>query len=216
MTFHDFLKRSDSFAYLETADSDPYYGRGDHLLDCLFSAPSIAGPQTSPPTPSPTSTLTITPTVATPTCDNLRTPSIATSPTHNAGPGSTSTSRLGSSLSLIQFPHQVEGLVNNSAYLKTRTYLSLMREGEYVVNWHYDGFTQLIAHVYGSGKTFEIAPPVSSGRLSGWLQEDQSPKECDVQSVTLRPLDILYLPARWCHRVTTRGISWTINKGYAP
>jgi hypothetical protein len=146
--------RNGRFAYMETADSDPLYGRGHHLIDCL------------PPS-------------------HLR---------HWA---------------------LNRGAQLNWSYFKTRAYVSLMHEeGEYIVEWHYDGYHQVILNVCGVDKTFELSPP-PPGHLcdeSGWLPAERYPKAAE--AVVLRPGDVLFLPAGTLHRVVTRGLSMTINTGF--
>ena len=67
-----------------------------------------------------------------------------------------------------------------------------------------------------SEKVFEISPPLKdgisprSGPVSGWATE---PEAHNIQRVSMRTGDVLYLPAGWLHRVTTRGTTFTVNWG---
>ncbi len=52
--------------------------------------------------------------------------------------------------------------------------------------------------------------------MSGWLGPGELPPPAAVKRVALRPGDVLFLPARVCHRVTTAGPSLTVNWGLLP
>ena len=75
-----------------------------------------------------------------------------------------------------------------------------------------------------SEKLFEIAPPENARTshkdsdassphrpVSGWAA---APEASKVQHAALRTGDVLYLPAGWLHRVTTRGATFTVNWGF--
>ncbi|KAJ1470004.1 hypothetical protein T484DRAFT_1981060 [Baffinella frigidus] len=86
--------------------------------------------------------------------------------------------------------------------------------GKMEVEWHYDGFDQVILCVAGSGKTFSLAPPVCEEPVSGWLSPGEFPAKSQVEEVTLHPGDVMFLPARVCHQVSTVGLSLTVNWGF--
>ena len=123
-------------------------------------------------------------------------------------------------------PRPLAQACNEDRFMKTRCYLKLdQRVAEngssgidvpMVVDWHTDGFDQIIVNALGSDqKLFELWPPVSPEFLSGWLPAHQKPSITDtVDQIWLRPGDVLYLPARWCHRVVTHAPSFTINWGF--
>ncbi len=85
----------------------------------------------------------------------------------------------------------------------------------------------MILNAAGDGtKLFELAPPLAGSRpISAWLGADDAARAAAAAAaaaaggggaVRLRAGDVLYLPARWCHRVVTRGPSMTVNWGFYP
>ncbi len=81
----------------------------------------------------------------------------------------------------------------------------------------------MILNALGDGtKAFELAPPLAGSRpVSAWLGADEAAAAAAAAAagggaVRLRAGDVLYLPARWCHRVVTRGPSMTVNWGFYP
>jgi hypothetical protein len=76
----------------------------------------------------------------------------------------------------------------------------------------------VILNALGDGtKAFDLAPPVPGSRPeSAWLRPDEEPAPGAAATVRLRAGDVLYLPARWRHRVVTAGPSMTVNWGFFP
>ena len=78
---------------------------------------------------------------------------------------------------------------------------------------------QVILNALGDGtKAFELAPPLPGSRPeSAWLPPAEAPPPgATAAPVRLGAGDVLYLPARWCHRVVTAGPSMTVNWGFYP
>jgi hypothetical protein len=90
-------------------------------------------------------------------------------------------------------------------------------EGEYIVEWHYDGYHQVILNVCGVDKTFQLSPP-PPGHLcdeSGWLPAEQYPKAA--KALVLRPGDVsvfilCVLPAAFSfHHVMTASCTGVVS-----
>lgn len=116
-------------------------------------------------------------------------------------------------------PRPLAALFQDACLLKVRCYLRLENDSapEMIVNWHYDGFDQVILNVTGERKFFDLHPPISDEHVSGWVKQPETAlHQANITRVHLRSGDVFVLPARWCHRVVTDGGSFTVNWAFQP
>lgn len=208
LSFADFVDRSLSgeYAYLETADTDLRYGRGHHVLDvfeCLAQSPvcsegggnsTMLGLLESRPLSSA-----------------LREESFF------------KTRAYISILAADKF-NVAEWHFDGFHQAILAVAVGGEPDGE---EGGGDGGEEGGGDVYSrafSEKLFEIAPPENARAsykdsdasrphrpVSGWAA---APKSRQVLHAALKTGDVLYLPAGWLHRVTTRGATFTVNWGF--